>query len=280
MSPALFTLLLLVVAGAVFTFTMVRRIAPLLALRREVRTDRVGERLRTLLRFGIGQKRLVDPEERGPGLMHAVIFAAFLVLALRTVTLFGMGFAGPGFHLPLLAPGSPFGRAYGLVKDVMVLGALVGVAGFLWRRLVTKPDRVTRSTEGVVILIFIAGLMLTDMAWDASGVVSGDTLRNQIATGRADFVKPAFDWTAPAGSLAALAFYGLGLAPGMVFAIGPSPSGRTSSSSSSSGTSSPTASTSTSSPPSRTCSSRASGRPARSRSSTSRRRTRASAPRR
>src|SRR6185369_17417263 len=132
MSPVL-TVLLLLGGGAFFAFTMLRRAVPLLALRRATRADRPAERTEGLLRFGFGQRRMVDPEELRPGLMHVVIFAAFLVLALRTVTLFGMGFA-EGFHLPLLAPGSPFGRGYAFVKDVMVLGALACSIGFLWRR--------------------------------------------------------------------------------------------------------------------------------------------------
>ncbi len=193
MAPAL-TAALLVLGLVAFVFTMVRRLAPLGALRREVRTDRVGERVRALLAFGVGQKRLVDPEERTAGLLHVTIFAAFLVLALRTITLFGVGFS-LGFHLPLLADDAPLGRVYLFAKDVVVLAALVGVAGFLWRRLVTKPDRVTRSTEGIVILLFIAGLMVTEIAFDgALRALRGD---------------PG-SWAAPAGSLGAVALQGAG----------------------------------------------------------------------
>jgi Fe-S oxidoreductase/nitrate reductase gamma subunit len=186
MSPAL-TLAMIAVAAAVFAFTMYRRIAPLFALRREERTDHVRERLALLLRFGLGQRRLVDPEELRPGLLHVLVFAAFLVVALRTITLFGIGFTA-GFHLPLLAPEAPLGRAYGFVKDAFVLLALAAVAGFLWRRLVTRPDRVTRSVEGLVILLLIAGLMLTDLLFDGAGML-----------GRGE----AASWLAPAGSLGA-----------------------------------------------------------------------------
>ena len=108
MNPAL-TAVLLLAAGAFFAFTMARRMVPLLALRRDDRLDRPAERLASLLRFGFGQRRMVDQEERRPGVMHVVIFAAFLVLALRTITLFGMGFSA-GFHLPLLAPRRRSGR--------------------------------------------------------------------------------------------------------------------------------------------------------------------------
>jgi Fe-S oxidoreductase len=203
MSPLL-TVLLLVVAGAFFAFTMVRRVVPLLALRRVDRLDRPGDRLAGLLRFGFGQRRMVDPEELRPGVLHVVIFAAFLVLALRTVTLFGMGFA-EGFHLPLLAPTAPLGRLYGFVKDVMVLAALVAALAFLWRRLVTKPDRITLSWEGNLILGFIAGLMVTDMMFD------GATL---LAHGQ-----PLSGWE-PAGALTAAVYRGLGLSAGAVHALG------------------------------------------------------------
>ena len=223
MSPAqsltAITAAMLLLGLAFFAFTMTRRLAPLFALRRESRIDRMGERVRALLRFGFGQKRLVDPEERGPGVLHVLIFVAFVVLALRTITMFGVGLAGGGFHLPFLAPDAPVGRAYLFLKDVVVLAALVGVAGFLWRRLVTKPDRVTLSTEGIVILFFIAGLMVTDMAFDGGMIIMSDSMRASAGAGRLVAVSPHFDVSAPAGSLGALALSGLGLSPGASMAI-------------------------------------------------------------
>jgi Fe-S oxidoreductase len=218
MSPLL-TAAMLVVGLAFFAFTMARRLAPLAALREDVRWDRAGERVRTLLAFGFGQKRMPDRGERVPGVLHVLIFVAFLVLAIRTITMFGMGFAGADFHLPLLAEHAPLGRAYLFLKDLVVLGALVGVAGFLWRRLVTKPDRVTLSTEGVVILLFIAGLMLTDMAFDGGLVVLGGALGGPAAGAGAQLHPPAFSPWAPAGALGALALHGLGLSPGVTAAV-------------------------------------------------------------
>ena len=198
------TLALLAVAGGLFAYTMVRRIAPLFALRREDRTARPLERARGLLRFGLGQRRLLDPEARGPGILHVVIFAAFLVLALRTITLFGMGFAR-GFHLPLLAPASALGSAYGFLKDLMVLGALFAALAFLWRRLVTRPDRLTLSFEGNLILAFIAGLMVTDLLFDGAGMVASGEPASVLA---------------PASSLAAWLLRATGLSEGEVAAVG------------------------------------------------------------
>jgi len=164
MNPLL-TAALLLIGGAAFVVSVTVRLAPLLALRRVDRTSSAGERIAALLRFGFGQRRLVDPEELIPGLLHVFIFVAFLVLGLRTVTLFGLGFT-ESFHLPGLAPGSALGHAYEVVKDVVVVAAMVGAAGFLWRRLVTRPDRLTASWEGTLILGFILGLMVTELAFD------------------------------------------------------------------------------------------------------------------
>jgi Fe-S oxidoreductase len=170
MNPTL-TATLLVAALGVFGVTLLRRLRPLRALRREARLDRLPERLAGLLRYGFGQRRLVDREELVPGLLHVVLFAAFLVLALRTVTLFGMGFS-PGFHLPGLAPAAAAGRAYLVAKDVVVWGALLAAAALLWRRVVTRPERLTHSWEGTLVLGFILGLMVTEVAFDAAGAAT------------------------------------------------------------------------------------------------------------
>jgi Fe-S oxidoreductase len=143
-------------ALALFGRAAFKRIAPLRALRRDDRCDRRGERGASLFRFGLLQRRLVDPGERLAGWLHVLIFGAFLVLAWRTVALFAWAF---GVTLPMPA-------AYLLVKDAAVIAAALGALGFLWRRLVTKPARVTRSWEGTFILGLILGLMATDLLLD------------------------------------------------------------------------------------------------------------------
>jgi Fe-S oxidoreductase len=201
MNPWL-TALLLLSAGGFFAFTMVRRLAPLSAFRKDDRLDHPGERFRALLRFGFGQSRLPTRGEVWPGFLHVLIFAAFLILGARTITLFGMGFS-PHFHLPLLGPGTAIGGAYAFVKDLAVLLALFAALAFIWRRVVTKPDRVTRSWEGVLILGFIAGLMVTDILFEGA---------ERLALG--------LPWSSavPAGSLGAVLL--AGLTPGAAAAVG------------------------------------------------------------
>ncbi|HZI07513.1 MAG TPA: (Fe-S)-binding protein, partial [Archangium sp.] len=92
MSPII-TGLLLVIGVSVFVMTMAGRIGVLAAMKHENRLDNIPQRAAALLRFGLGQQRMVDPEEFTPGLMHVFIFAAFMVLALRTIMMFVMGFS-------------------------------------------------------------------------------------------------------------------------------------------------------------------------------------------
>jgi Fe-S oxidoreductase len=209
MAPLL-TALLVLAAGGFFAGTLVRRLRPLAGLRRDARLDRLGERVTSLLRFGLGQRRVLDREERLPGLLHAILFAAFLVLAVRSLTLFGMGFS-EGFHLPGLAPESALGRGYGFVKDVVVLAAIVAAAGFLWRRVVTRPERITRSWEGTLILGFILGLMLTEIVFDGA---------ERLGRGGGLPGAAGLDLTAPAGSMGAALLAASGASPGAVHAAG------------------------------------------------------------
>src|SRR5262249_8762222 len=156
------------------------RTAVLLAMKPENRLDHPWTRTVALLRFGLGQKRMVDPEERGPGIAHFFIFVAFLVLAFRTVMLFAMGFSAGLVDL-LATPDAPFWaahptvallfRAFLLAKDLVALGALVGVAYFFWLRWVVKPVRITPSWEAYLILGFIAALMASEYTFGASRLV-------------------------------------------------------------------------------------------------------------
>ncbi len=173
--------LLLVFAGlAFFVHTMYGRTAALFAMKPAGRLDHPGRRTLALLRFGFGQRRMVDPEERTPGLMHVFIFAAFVVLALRTLMLFAMGFSETAL-VALTDPGDSFWtdhrlldagyQAYLLAKDLVALLALVGVGYFVYLRLWVKPDRLTASWEALLILGFIAGLMVSEYFFGASRMV-------------------------------------------------------------------------------------------------------------
>ncbi len=180
MSPILASLLL--AAGLLFfTATMYWRLRVLLALKPAHRLDQPSLRAEALVLFGLGQRRMVDREERAPGLMHVFIFGAFMVLAARTVMLFVMGFSEDALQA-LSTPGAPLWVAhptwaeayecYLAVKDVAALLAIVGCAYFTWVRWRVKPDRMTPSWEAYLILGFISGLMVTEYLFGASHLVA------------------------------------------------------------------------------------------------------------
>lgn len=192
------TTLMLIAGLGLFAISMLQRLKILLSLRRTNRFDRPEDRAEALVAFGLGQKRLIDPEELVPGTMHAIIFAAFLTLALRTVTLFAMGF-DEGFHLPFLAHTDPLGVAYTFIQNVVLLLALVAALYFIYLRAWRQPARMTRSWEGLLILCFIAGLMVTDMMFEGAARVRAHQ---------------DFSLLEPAASLAAAVLKGLSLGDG------------------------------------------------------------------
>jgi Fe-S oxidoreductase len=168
MGPLAISLLLLF-AGAFFLFTVWQRFGLLFRLRADDRFDQPAKRIGALLRFGLGQRRMVD--DPLPGIMHIFIFAAFMVLALRTITMFGIGFSDT-FHLPLLGPSDALFGPYYLARDVVAVLCLIGVGYFFVNRLFVKPDRVTRSGEAYFILAMIAGLMITDLFFEGAALQS------------------------------------------------------------------------------------------------------------
>ena len=164
----LLTAVLLVSAGAFFAFTMVRRLVPLLALRRETGSTARGAGRRARSASASARSGCVDPEELTAGLLHVVLFAAFLVLALRTITLFGVGFS-PDFHLP--AARRRIGARRGLRRRQGRGGA--GRA----RRGARLPVAAARHQAGpgdpppgraTLVLGFIIGLMVTEILFEGA----------------------------------------------------------------------------------------------------------------
>jgi len=199
--------LLVLVAAGYFVNTVYGRFRALQAVRRADLFDRIFERLKALLVYGFGQKKFViDRREPGPSWMHFFIFWGFVILALRVVTVFGQGWFGMDFHLPLLGV-HQLGGPYLLLKDLIEVVVLCAVAYALARWLVTHPPRLygfrpaeQRLTgrshgEAYLILCFIAGIMLTDLFFEAGRFVY-EAANPEVAAERA--------WTPAASLLAGL----------------------------------------------------------------------------
>ena len=150
---------LLAAAVAAFGALAWRKLAILVHLAPEPRWDHPLARLRTVLVNGFLQSRMVA-RDRKPGLMHAVIFVAFLSLLVRKMQLLAIGY-DESFVFPGLA-----GGLYAALKDAVEIAVLGAVGYALWRRLVQKPARLERNREALLILGLIAAIMVTDFLFD------------------------------------------------------------------------------------------------------------------
>ncbi len=97
----------------------------------------------TVILHVLAQWRLISGDF-WPGLMHAIIFWGFVVLTLGTIEFFGRG-VHEGFVAAVPVRRPPYLVAQDLLSVVVI--AAVGYA--LFRRLVTRPRRLTLSTEGL-----------------------------------------------------------------------------------------------------------------------------------
>src|SRR6266850_314315 len=138
---------LIAVALVLFAWRAIFLVRLMLTGKPTARWDKLPARLLNVVVNVLGQARLI----RGdfwPGLMHATIFWGFCILTLGTIEFFGKGIT-ESFYLPLLS-NSP---VYLILQDSFSLGVIAAIAYAAYRRLVTKPRRLTLSTEGLLILL-------------------------------------------------------------------------------------------------------------------------------
>ncbi len=169
------TLALIVLLGslAFFTFIMWKRLELLKNCAPDPRFSDVSERLKMMFVYGFGQLR--QPRYLGAGVLHILLFAGFMILSLRSLTLIGRGFSAD-FHLPLLTGQVAFG--YDVIKDYTVLVVLGVCLIAIARRAIWKPARYGHpgthghEAEAFIILGLVSALMLTDMLYDGSAFVA------------------------------------------------------------------------------------------------------------
>ncbi len=167
MNP-LFMSILLIVGLTVFGRTMYYKIKLLAALEPEDRFGHVKERLKNVLIFAFGQKRLVGRKrERAAGIMHAFIFWGFCILLIRSINIYGEAFV-KGFQLPFLDENFLAGYLYIALKDIMEGVVLLMIFYALFRRLVLKPARLHNTFEAYLVLILIGVLMVSDLLYDGA----------------------------------------------------------------------------------------------------------------
>lgn len=165
------TVLIPVIAVAAVTFILAKRSAPLVRAMPDPRLDRIPERLLGMLKYAVAQWR--QPRYLLAGVLHIVIFAGFVILSLRSITLVLVGISSD-FVFPGL--GGAGGTVYGVLKDIAATLVLAAVIVALIRRLFFNPQRYQvpkqygrdHTGEAVLVLALITLLMICDMAFEGS----------------------------------------------------------------------------------------------------------------
>jgi Fe-S oxidoreductase len=132
------------------------------------RFDDLPGRVRAEAVVVIGQSKLL--QRLLPGLMHAAIFWGFMVL-LPTILIAMIGIVDEHATLPWLGEQG----WYALLVDIFAFLVLVGVIAAFVIRKVQRPARFAGSHlgEADVILLWIAGIVITLFLWHASRISLG-----------------------------------------------------------------------------------------------------------
>jgi Fe-S oxidoreductase len=174
----LLTLFILLVGLALFLYIIYRRYQLLRSANPDFRFNYLWQRFSDLIIYGVLQWR--QPRYLWIGILHIMIFWGFVMLALRTITLYAQGII-PGFTLPFM--GGILGDFYQLVKDVFEIIVLFACVAAILRRAISRPERYefkhgkAHKFHAYLVLGLIGFLMVTDMALDGSGLLLGEQTR-------------------------------------------------------------------------------------------------------
>ncbi|MFO0684300.1 MAG: (Fe-S)-binding protein [Sandaracinus sp.] len=153
------------------------------------------KRVENVLVYALGQKKMANnPRYSAAGIAHITIFAAFQILLLNTVVLWGRAYDESFDFFGLLAEDNIVGQLYSFAKEIIVGLCIAGCGVFFYYRVISPQKRMTLSGEGLLILFIIASMMTADYVY-----VGGRFALEGNA---------AWHWWAPVGSGLGLWFRG------------------------------------------------------------------------
>jgi len=162
-------LILHVLGVACFGFIVAKRLVPLLRAERDPRFDQPLRRLGNVAKYWLGQWR--HPRYRFAGILHIVIFAGFLILISRAISVL---ISGVSYSVPAL-PGTA-GHVYGVIGDYATSVVFLAMIVAAVRRIVLKPARYAvpakygkgHAADAIFLLGLIALVMLADSLFEGS----------------------------------------------------------------------------------------------------------------
>ena len=123
-------------------------------------TRRLWERIAYYIKSAVFHKTILRRREAYPGMMHLFIFWGFLLLAIGTgLVAFEDDFFRPLFGITYLH--GDFYLIFSFILDLAGLAAIVGVIMALFRRYVTRPERLDNQRDDLIALLWILAVLVT-----------------------------------------------------------------------------------------------------------------------
>jgi len=132
-------------------------------------TQRLPERIAYFINNGIFHKSIL--RESYPGFMHLFIFWGFLILAIGTaIVAVQDDVLRPLFKINILQ--GDFYLIFSAALDAAGLIAIVGILMALWRRYVSKPDRLDNKPDDLITLVGILVVLVTGFLVEGARIAS------------------------------------------------------------------------------------------------------------
>ncbi len=145
----------------------------------EKRGDFFWERIKSVILFGFGHKRILN--ESYPGISHLILFWGFVILFIGTLIIFLQeDILSPIFNFFFLH--GNFYLWFSLILDLFGALAIIGVLLALYRRYMIKPDRLDNIFDDLFSLILIFLILVTGFLTEGA----------RIAANRPDFERWSF----------------------------------------------------------------------------------------
>ncbi len=163
-------LFLHVLGLACFAYIVARRLMPLLKAAPDFRFDRPMVRLERVLQYWFGQWK--HPRYRTAGIVHILFFTGFIILAIHTFALLGLGTSTNA----MVVNSSGVRRAYDLITNYAATVVFLCMIFAAARRLIFQPARYAvpssygkaHTADAIFLLALIAVLMFAESVFEAS----------------------------------------------------------------------------------------------------------------
>ncbi len=149
-------------AVAVFALVMARHLRVFAAARPSNPFANVPARIGGLVEYAFIQTKMF--KDWRAGLMHAGIFWGFILLTIGTANVVTGGVIETVLSAPL---DGVVWAAVSAMQNVVAVVVLVSIGWALFRRLVTRPARLTFNRDALLILAMIGGVVATELLAEA-----------------------------------------------------------------------------------------------------------------